>query len=65
MIATEFKKKLLNHKRSGKITDFENINRVNLGVFSDVNGNTSVIFNERISAIELGFTLPIYKKQIC
>ena len=65
VIATEFKKKLLKHKRSGKITDFENINRVNLGVYSDVNGNTSAIFNERISAIELGFTLPIYKKQIC
>lgn len=65
VIVKEFKKQLIKHKRSGKITDFENINRVNLGVYSDDRGNTSAIFNERISAIELGFTLPIYKKQIC
>ena len=64
-IVSEFKNRLLKNKRSGKIENFERINRVNLGVYSDNKGNTSAIFNDRISAIELGFTLPIYKNQIC
>ena len=59
-IKNAYKEEIIKHKKSAKIESFENIVRVNFGVFTDNRGNTDAIFNDRLSAIELGFTLPIY-----
>ena len=59
-IKEAYKEAIINHVRTGKIESFESIIRVNFGVFTDTRGNTQAMFNDRLSAIELGFTLPIY-----
>ncbi len=48
--------------RTGKLDSYESIIRVNFGIFTDTRGNTQSMFNDRLSAIELGFTLPIYRQ---
>ena len=59
-IKNAYKDEIIKHKRSANIESFESINRINFGVYTDNRGNTEAIFNDRLSAIELGFTLPIY-----
>ena len=59
-ITNAYKEAIINHKRSGKIESFDKITRINFGIYTDTRGNTEAMFNDRLSAIELGFTLPIY-----
>jgi len=59
-IKNAYKEQIIKHKRTGKLDSFDSTIRVNFGVFTDNSGNTQAIFNDRLSAIELGFTLPIY-----
>lgn len=59
-IKNAYKEQIIKHKKTGKIDSFDNVVRVNFGIYTDTRGNTEAMFNDRLSAIELGFTLPIY-----
>jgi hypothetical protein len=59
-IKNAYKQQIIRHKQSGRINTFDSVVRVNFGVYTDQRGNTQAVFNDRLSAIELGFTLPIY-----
>ena len=64
-VLNALKNALENDKEVGKIEQYSRINRVNLGVFSTDKGNTQAFFTDRVSAIELGFNLPIKRGCKC
>jgi hypothetical protein len=46
-------------------TDYNLINHVKFGVFTDNKGHTNNFFNENLSGVEMRVTLPVYKNIAC